>query len=142
MNGSGAADDSIAAAPTASVELRFDVRDGCLCVRSSGTIDTLEATIDFFRRIAVELRRVRAAGLLIVDSSDGAVPDADEFETLAASLRNEGFEGVRTAFVDVKGTAISRIEVGEIVARRHGYHFRVFDSEPLAWLWLRYGKDD
>ena len=32
-------------------------------------------------------------------------------------------------------------EVGEIVARRHGYHFRVFDREPLAWLWLRYGRE-
>ena len=131
-----------AGAAIAAVDLRFEVREGCLCVRSSGTIDTLEATIDFFRRIAIELRRVRAGGLLIVDSTDGTVPDAAEFETLAGSLRGEGLDGVRIAFVDVKGTAIGRIEVGEIVARRHGYHFRVFDSEPLAWLWLRYGKDD
>ena len=131
-----------AGAAIAAVDLRFEVREGCLCVRSSGTIDTLEATIDFFRRIAVELRRVRAGGLLIVDSTDGTVPDAAEFETLAGSLRGEGLDGVRIAFVDVKGTAIGRIEVGEIVARRHGYLFRVFDSEPLAWLWLRYGKDD
>ena len=129
-------------AAIAPVDLRFEVRDGCLCVRSSGTIDTLEATIDFFRRIAAELRRVRARTLLIVDSTGGTVPDAGEFETLAGSLRDEGFEGVRIAFVDVKGTAIGRIEIGEIVARRHGYHFRVFDSEPLAWLWLRYGRDD
>lgn len=126
----------------APCDLRFEVRDGCLCVRSSGTIDTLEEIIGFFRRIAAELRRVRAGGLLIVDSTEGAVPDADGFEMLAGSLHNEGFEGVRIAFVDVKGTAIGRIEVGEIVARRHGYHFRVFDNEPLAWLWLRYGKDD
>ena len=125
-----------------ALDLRFEVRNGSLCVRSSGTIDTLEATVDFFRRIAAELRRVRASTLLIVDSTDGTVPDAREFETMAGLLRNEGFEGVRTAFVDVKGTAVSRIEIGEIVARRHGYHFRVFDSEPLAWLWLRYGRDD
>lgn len=129
-------------AAVAPVDLRFELRDGCLCVRSSGTIDTLEATIDFFRRIAAELRRVRARTLLIVDSTDGTVPDAGEFETLAGSLRDEGFEDVRIAFVDVKGTAIGRIEIGEIVARRHGYHFRVFDSEPLAWLWLRYGNAD
>ena len=75
------------------------------------------------------------------DSTDGVVPSAQEFETLATSIRDAGFDGVRVAYVDVKGTAVGRIEVGEIVARRHGYHFRVFDREPLAWLWLRYGRE-
>ncbi|MCA0394706.1 MAG: hypothetical protein LCH70_11430 [Proteobacteria bacterium] len=127
--------------PGSAFDLRFEMRDGSLCVYSSGTVDSLPATIEFFLRIGEELGRVQARRVLIVDSTDGVVPSAQEFETLATSIRDAGFDGVRVAYVDVKGTAVGRIEVGEIVARRHGYHFRVFDREPLAWLWLRYGRE-
>lgn len=125
----------------AGYRLAFGIEGGTLRVASHGVIDTLATTLAYFRDIAQELRRRQARSLLIVDSTDGVVPDAKEFETLAASLKDEGFDGIRIAFVDAKGTAIGRIEVGEIIARRHGYRFRVFDSEPLAKVWLRYGRD-
>lgn len=121
--------------------LDFRMEGGTLRVESSGVIDTLATTIDFFRDIAAGLRRANARSLLIVDRTSGVVPDAREFDTLAATLKDEGFEGVRIAFVDVAATAIARIEVGEIVARGHGYLFRVFDNEALARVWLRYGRD-
>lgn len=68
-------------------------------------------------------------------------PTRASFGALATALAGEGVEGVRVAFVDAHAEGIARIEVGEIVARGHGDRFRVFDSEALAWIWLRYGRD-
>jgi hypothetical protein len=79
--------------------------------------------------------------VLIVDSSSGVVPDARGFDVVARAVEGEGFEDVRIAYVDVGGSAIERVEVGEIVARSHGYRLRVFDNEAQARIWLHYGRD-
>lgn len=131
------------APPTAapSFTLEFSVEGGCLRVASNGVIGTVEATLQLFRDIAVELRRVQARTVLIVDSTSGEVPDASGFDVVATAMEGEGFEDVRVAYVDVGGTAIARMEVGEIVARGHGYHLRVFDNEAVARIWLHYGRD-
>jgi hypothetical protein len=121
--------------------LEFSVADGCLRAASSGTIDTVEATVQLFRDVAAELRRVGARTVLIVDSTRGAVPDARGFHAVATAMEGEGYEHVRIAYVDVGGSAIARVEVGEIVARTHGYRLRVFDNEAQARLWLHYGRD-
>ena len=126
----------------AKYTLDFRFEGGCLTAEAGGRVATLEEAIAFFRDIAAELRKTGAKSLLIIDGSDGIVPDAHEFEILATSLAGAGFEGVRTAFVDADTNAIERIEVGEIIARGLGYQFRVFNSEALANLWLRYGRDE
>lgn len=121
--------------------LEFSVAGGCLRVVSSGMIETVEATVQLFRDVATELRRVGARTVMIVDSSSGTVPDARGFLAVATALAGEGYERVRIAYVDVGGNAIARVEVGEIVARSHGYHLRVFSNETQAHLWLHYGRD-
>lgn len=130
-----------AGGPPPTYALAFNVEGGCLRAVSTGVIDTLEATIGLFRDIAVELRRVGARTVLIVDETSGIVPDAAGFDALAAAMAGEGYEDVRVAYVDVAGTAIARVEVGELAARRHGYRLRVFDNEAQAHIWLHYGRD-
>ena len=122
-----------------AVSFRLDA--GCLCAEVSGWVDGYAPTLGFFREIAAELRKVDASCVLIVDASRGVVPTADELETLAVTLKGEGFDHVPVAYVDVAGTAIARIEAGEIRAREQGYAFRVFDNERMARIWLRYGCD-
>lgn len=131
----------VAKAMTATFQVHCRAEGGCLRAQVSGWVDSYETTLAFFREIAVELRKVDARRVLIVDESKGVVPTPDELETLAIALKGEGFDGVRIAYVDVAATAIARIEAGEIRARSHGYRFRVFDNEKLARIWLRYGRD-
>jgi hypothetical protein len=118
--------------------LAFRTVAGCLEVRASGRMETLEEIDGFFVRIGRELQRCGAREVLILDGTRSIVPDASQFEQLVASLAGVGFEGVRIAFVDVRGDALERIEIGEIIARSHGHALRVFDNEALARLWLRY----
>lgn len=135
---SGGGDGAGAARPYA---LEFSVAGGCLRAASSGVVATVEATVQLFQDVAAELRRVDARTVLIVDSSSGTVPDAHGFDAVATALEGEGYEHVRIAYVDVGGNEIARVEVGEIVARSHGYRLRVFDNEAQAHLWLHYGRD-
>lgn len=126
--------------PGERFQVECSLDGGCLRARVTGWVDGYAPTLAFFRQIAEALRKVDASGVLVVDESKGVVPTADELETLAMTLKGEGFDGVPVAYVDVAGTAIARIEAGEIRARSHGYAFRVFDNERLARIWLRYGS--
>lgn len=114
---------------------------GVLRVEAEGVIDGFADVLAFFRDIAGELRRRQAYGVLIVDRTAGTVPEATEIESVAELLRNEGFEGVPIAYVGDKGIWHDRVEAGELVARRHGYLFRVFDNVALARVWLHYGRE-
>lgn len=118
--------------------LSFRKIGGCLEVRATGRLESVEAIALMLLGIGGELRRSGARQSLILDETRSVVPDATQFEQLVTGLAHQGFEGVRTAFVDVHGGSLERIEVGEIIARRHGYVLRAFDNEYLARLWLRY----
>jgi hypothetical protein len=78
--------------------------------------------------------------VLVIDHTFGVVPPEDQLRKLFASVEGQGFAGVRVAYVDARGTAINRMEVGEIMGREHGYECRVFDNEPRARIWLHYGE--
>ena len=59
---------------------------------------------------------------------------------LIAAMGGQGLGDIRIAYVDARGTAVSRMELGEIVGREHGYDCRVFGDESRARLWLDYGQ--
>ena len=96
--------------------------------------------IALFRAIGVELQRTGLRQLLVIDHSFGAVPPEEQLRKLFSSIEGQGFAKVRVAYVDARGTAISRMEVGEIMGREHGYECRVFDNEMRARIWLHYGE--
>jgi len=121
-------------------ELRLDLESSGLVANVTGRIDGIEALIAMFMRIAAELRRTGLRQVLVIDHSFGVVPPEDQLKQLVDSVGGQGFADVRVAYVDARGTAISRMEVGEIIGREHGYECRVFDNESRARIWLHYGE--
>lgn len=121
-------------------ELVLDIESSGLVAMVTGRIETIDALIAMFLRIAAELRRTGLRQVLVIDHTYGVVPPEHQLRQLVASVGGQGFAEVRIAYVDARGTAISRMEVGEIVGREHGYECRVFDNESRARIWLHYGE--
>lgn len=121
-------------------ELILDLESSGLVANVTGRIDGIEALIALFMRIAAELRRTGLRQVLVIDHSFGVVPSEDQLRRLVDAVGGQGFADVRLAYVDARGTAISRMELGEIIGREHGYECRVFDNESRARIWLHYGE--
>ena len=121
--------------------ITFDERRELLEAQVEGWIDTAEHLIALFMDVAEAMRRVGARKVLVVDHTRGVVPDEEGMLRLMRAMQGQGFEDVRVAYVDVRGTAISRMEVGEILGRERGYECRVFDSVQRARIWLNYGGE-
>ncbi len=121
-------------------ELVLEIESSGLVAKVAGRIDGIDALIAMFMQIATELRRTGLRQLLVIDHTFGVVPPEDQLRQLVDSVGGHGFADVRVAYVDARGTAISRMEVGEIIGREHGYECRVFDNESRARIWLHYGE--
>lgn len=121
-------------------ELVLEIEIDDLVANVTGRIDGIEAVIAMFMRLAAELRRTGLRRLLVIDHTFGVVPTEDQLQLVANSVSGQGYADARVAYVDARGTAISRMEVGEIIGREHGYECRVFDSESRARIWLHYGE--
>lgn len=105
----------------------------------SGWIGDVESIIGLFLRCATELREARSRKLLVLDHTRGVVPPEAEMRRLLAALEGSDIKAARIAYVDVRGTAVGRIEVAEILGRERGYDVSVFDNEQRARIWLNYG---
>ena len=121
-------------------ELKLDLESSGLVANVTGRIDGIEALIAMFMRIAAELRRTGLRQVLVIDHTFGVVPPEDQLKRLIDSVGGQGFTDARVAYVDVRGTAIIRMEMGEIIGREQGYECRVFDNESRARIWLSYGE--
>lgn len=121
-------------------DLRLETESSGLVANVTGRIDTLDDLIAMFLRIAAELRRTGLRSVLVIDHTHGVVPPEDQLRKLVGAMEGQGYASVRMAYVDARGTAISRMEVGEIIGREHGYECRVFDNEARARIWLHYGE--
>jgi hypothetical protein len=132
-------DDFDPAAP--GFELQLATESSGLVATVTGRIETVDALIAMFLRISAEVRRTGVRQVLVIDHTFGVVPPEQQLRKLFAAMEGQGFGDVRVAYVDARGTAISRMEVGEIIGREHGYQCRVFDNESRARIWLHYGED-
>lgn len=121
-------------------ELVLEIESSGLVAKVTGRIDDIDALIAMFVQMATELRRTGLRKLLVIDHTFGVVPPEDQLRQLVSSVGGQGFTDVRVAYLDARGTAISRMEVGEIIGREHGYECRVFDNESRARIWLHYGE--
>lgn len=119
----------------------FDDRRELLEAQVEGWMDSAEHLIALFTDVADAMRRVGACKVLVIDHTRGVVPDEPEMHRLMLALEGLGYEQVRLAYVDARGTAISRMEVAEILGRERGYECRVFDSPQRARIWLNYGSE-
>lgn len=120
--------------------IAFRVEAGCVEARVTGLIDSPEAAVMMFMQIAARLQGSDASRVLVLDEADGSVPTADEFAGIVHRIRDSGLERARVAYVDVPGSAVARMEVGEVIARERGFAVKVFDHEALARIWLSYGE--
>ena len=121
-------------------EAVFRRESDCLVAEVAGWIDDVDAIIGLFRRCAAQLRATGRDRLLVLDHTRGVVPPEPEMRRLIAALADSGLGGVRIAWVDVRGTAVGRIETAEILGREQGYDVHVFDNEQRARIWLIYGE--
>lgn len=111
-----------------------------LRVHVTGVNGTLETTLAYWRRIAEEVRRVRPPGVLVVDDMDGEPPPPEELMTFVLSMKGEGMEDVRIAYVERDAVQIPQVELAGLMAYEHGFVARIFDNEDAAAIWLRYGE--
>ncbi len=127
--------------PGQAFELTLRAESHCLVANVTGWIETIDAMIALFSEIGVALGKTHCTRLLVLDHTRGVVPPEHEMKRLMETMGGRGFDAVRIAYVDMRGTAISRMEVGEILGRERGYDCRVFDNEQRARIWLNYGND-
>ena len=120
--------------------LTLETESSGLVANVTGRIESIDALIVLFMRIGAELGRTGLRQVLVIDHTFGVVPPEDQLQKLFATVEGQGFAGVRLAYVDARGTAINRMEVGEIMGRERGYECRVFDNESRARIWLHYGE--
>ena len=95
-------------------------------------------TLEYWRRLATELRERRPGGLLLVDETAGEPLSAKQWQALVETMSGQGLESVRIAHV--KPFGLQHIEYCELFAREAGLDARVFTNEKEAALWLRYGE--
>ena len=121
-------------------QLNVSTESSGLVANVTGRIDSIDALIALFMTIGADLQRSGLRNLLVIDHTFGIVPPEDQLRRLFSSIEGRGFAKVRVAYVDARGTAINRMEVGEIMGREQGYECRVFDNEARARIWLHYGE--
>ena len=121
-------------------DIAFRQEGGSIVAEVSGWIDEIDALVDLFRQGASQLRKARCDRLLVIDRTRGVVPPEAEMRRMLAALEGSGLDCARIAWVDVRGTAVGRIEVAEILGRERGYDVQVFDNEQRARIWLDYGQ--
>lgn len=111
-----------------------------LVAEADGRIDDIAALGAMFLAVARHMREGAHTRVLVLDHTVGVVPPEGDMRALFSQLKGIGYEDVRIAYVDARGTAVARMEIGEIIAREQGYDCRVFDNEPRARIWLHYGE--
>ncbi len=120
--------------------VRAEPQGDYLRVVITGQRSTPQASIDGWREVGRLVREHRAVRVLVVSELTGPLPTPEEQHLILHSLVGWGFEGVRTAFVLKDALNVTKLEHGEIAARELGQESRVFGSEAIAEVWLRYGE--
>ena len=125
-----------------SFRLRFEKRPGYLYAHVSGPEDSPAISLAYWKAVAAECRKRRAPAVLLRDNLEGAAATPEEIAQQMPHLRGLGLEGLRIAFVEDTSAYLPLMEVGESIAREHGFTVRVFGREDEAVRWLRYGSPD
>ena len=126
--------------PASAFTIGYELAGHELEASVDGRIDDAASLLAMFEALMAEVRRSGADRVLVIDHTQGVVPAEAGLRQLAAALGGLGFGAIRLTYVDARGTAVSRMELGEIIGREHGYDVRVFDNPARARIWLHYGS--
>lgn len=138
MNDDPVPGESAPDAPGHALTIMAD--SSALLATITGRIDAVESLIEIFLQIGAEAKRTGLRQVLVLDHTQGVVPPETQFRRMFDAVEGGGLAQVRLAYVDARGTAVSRMELGEILGRERGYDCRVFDNEARARIWLHYGE--
>lgn len=116
--------------------INFEDRPDYLYAKIETRHNSPQVLISYWREIA-EAVRLRSATRLMVEK--GAAPEANTTDafTVAASLRDMGFEGVSIALVKHPDVPEESNQFVENVARNRGVLMSVFNDTAVAEEWLR-----
>ncbi|MFT4178515.1 MAG: hypothetical protein QM612_03505 [Thermomonas sp.] len=124
----------------AGYRLEFEYEAPRLRVRIIGGEDTgHRVSVEYWLRIAEEVRARGAQQLLALDAMQGEAMGPEELQRFFDAISGHGLEQVRLAYVEGRLDQMSRIEYAELLARERGYDIRMFSNEAEAEVWLRYG---
>lgn len=90
--------------------------------------------------IASEVRVRAPTRLLAMSHVEGEPMRVEHLRGFFAGMAGLGMEGVRVAYVVMRGFRTPLLETAEILADEHGFSARVFDNPVAAGLWLRHGQ--
>ena len=130
----------MASQPASRFEITYVQADYGLRAHVSGINGDQETTLAYWRDIAAQVRRLRPKAVLVVDDMDGEPPPPEELLTFVLSMKGEGMEGIRIAYVERDTLHIPKVELAGLLANEHGFDARIFDREQAALAWLRYGE--
>ena len=100
----------------------------------------LPVTLDYWLRIADEVRANGATQLLVLDAMQGEVMSDAELARFIDLIEGRGLAGARIAYVEGRLDQIPRIEFVELLALERGYNIRMFGNDADALVWLRHGE--
>lgn len=138
MSDDPAAGTPVPDAPGYALTIATD--SSALVATVTGRIEAVEPLIEIFLRIGDEAKRTGLRRILVLDHTHGVVPAETQLRKLFDAVEGGGLAQVRLAYVDARGTAVSRMELGEILGRERGYDCPVFDNASRARIWLHYGE--
>ena len=115
--------------------LEFSSADGILRAHVTGERDDFAISMAWWKAIAVEARRVRPAGVLIVEKFNNNLPIGELSELIDVIARLD-FAGALIAYVDLAPCTPNHHDLSETMAINRGMAGRVFADEASARAWL------
>ncbi len=119
------------------VELEVKRQDGYLRAYVFDGVDSRAVSIALWRLLAAQCRRHAMARLLVVEDLEDTI-DATDVDAVIQTMVDNGFAGIRTAFVELRDDFPVN-EQGGILALEQGIDAQVFGNETEARRWLIYG---
>lgn len=121
------------------VELEIKRRDDYLRAYVFDGVDSREVSIALWALLATQCRRHAMKRLLVVEDLEDTIASTD-IDAIIATMIDNGFTGIRTAFVELRDDYPLN-EQGGIQALERGITAQVFSNETEARRWLMYGGD-
>jgi len=116
--------------------IRYQEHEGYLHAFISGEEDSLECSLEYWRRVIDECHR-RGLKSLLVEESFPNQASTMEMYNITSALPGMGSQGLKIAFVDREADHSELNMFGETVAVNRGVFGRVFRTAEEAAAWLK-----
>lgn len=115
--------------------INFEMRPQYLYAYVSGMRDSVEISLNYWREIAEECKRRKAARVLVEEDIMQPVSKLETYQ-IASEIPRMNFKNVLIAFVDRFLEHQEVNQFGEVVASNRGLRVKVFNEVSEAEKWL------